>query len=172
MKRGLGKEHIRRSGIALLVLTPFLVCGTSSSTAAGPKPAEIPDTLEQRLIACEACHGKQGEGAKKGEIYPRLAGKPAGYLYNQLISFREGRRKYAVMNYMVGYMSDAYLKEIAEYYSKLRPAYPPPASTASRAVLAHGKTLATRGDPSRHVPPARPVMGASSLAWRRPYPGS
>src|SRR6185295_3663139 len=88
----------RRSGIGLLVLMPVLICVSALSPAAGPKPAEVPDTLEQRLIACEACHGKQGEGAQKGEIYPRLAGKPAGYLYNQLNNFREGRRKYAVMN--------------------------------------------------------------------------
>ncbi|HTS51892.1 MAG TPA: c-type cytochrome [Burkholderiales bacterium] len=108
--------------------------------------------MEQRLIACAACHGKQGEGGRRGEIYPRLAGKPAGYLYNQLSNFRAGRRKYAVMNYMVGYLSDAYLQEIAEYYAKLKPAYPPPASGASRAALARGERLVTRGDRSRKLP--------------------
>ncbi|MDQ3196237.1 MAG: hypothetical protein M3Q32_07690, partial [Pseudomonadota bacterium] len=37
-----------------------------SSANAG---AQIPDTLEQRLLACAACHGKQGEGIAKSEYY-------------------------------------------------------------------------------------------------------
>ena len=160
-----------RTGAALLALVSILLCNPTLSGAAGPKPAEIPDTLEQRLVACEACHGKQGEGAKKGEIYPRLAGKPAGYLYNQLINFREGRRKYAVMNYMVGYMSDAYLKEIAEYYSKLRPAYPSPSSTASATMLARGKALVTRGDSSRHLPACTACHGRDLTGMAPAIPG-
>jgi cytochrome c553 len=155
----------------LLALIPLLVCAAASSPAAAPKPTEIPDTLGQRLLACAACHGKQGEGARKGEIYPRLAGKPAGYLYNQLISFREGRRKYAVMNYMVGFLSDAYLREIAGYYSKLRPAYLPPAPTAPSAVLARGKTLVTRGDPSRHLPSCMACHGRELAGMAPAIPG-
>jgi len=160
-----------RYGVELPLLTLFLVCGTALAQAAGPKPAEIPDTLEQRLIACQACHGKQGEGARKGEIYPRLAGKPAGYLYNQLINFRQGRRKYAVMNYMVGYMSDAYLQEIADYYARLRPAYLSSASTASPQALARGKRLVTRGDPSRHLPACTDCHGRDLTGMAPAIPG-
>ncbi|MEO8631143.1 MAG: c-type cytochrome, partial [Betaproteobacteria bacterium] len=71
------------------------------SRATAAKPGELPDTLEQRLSSCAACHGKQGEGSEKSEVYPRLAGKPTGYLYNQLVNFRDRRRQYAVMNYLV-----------------------------------------------------------------------
>ena len=140
-----------------LALSSFVVFGSASMSAA-PKPGDVPDTLEQRLIACAACHGKQGEGATKGEIYPRLAGKPAGYLYNQLINFRDGRRKYAVMNYMVGYLSDAYLQEIAEYYSRLKPPYPAPAA-ASQRTLERGRMLVVQGDRSRRLPPCTDCHG-------------
>src|SRR3954464_7420997 len=85
----------------------------------------IPDTLEQRVVACAACHGKQGEGLKANEYYPRIAGKPAGYLYNQLVNFRDRRRHSPVMNYMVAYLSDEYLREIAQYYANLPPTFPP-----------------------------------------------
>ena len=138
--------------IIAFVFIAFAAAGASRLQAAGPKPAEVPDTLEQRLLACAACHGKQGEGTSKNEVYPRLAGKPDGYLYNQLLNFRERRRKYAVMNYLVSYMSDAYLREIAQYYAKLRPPYPPRATGGSSVVLARGELLATRGDPSRNLP--------------------
>ena len=47
----------------------------------GPVMAAAPfeDTIAQRALACTACHGPQGRAAPDG-YYPRLAGKPAGYL--------------------------------------------------------------------------------------------
>ena len=56
--------------------------------------------MAQRTLACTACHGKQGRAGPDG-YYPRLAGKPAGYLYNQLLNFRDGRRRNAAMRYLV-----------------------------------------------------------------------
>src|SRR5258705_9119665 len=78
-------------------------------------PTTPPDTMEQRMKACIACHGTQGKATRDG-YYPRIAGKPAGYLYNQLVNFRDGRRHYPSMVYMVGHLPDAYLKEIAHYF--------------------------------------------------------
>ena len=97
---------------------PASAAGTAGTPAATGTagPASVPNTLEQRLAACAICHGKQGEGARKNEYYPRLAGKPTEYLYNQLIAFREKRRSSSpVMTYMVGALSDNYLHEIAAY---------------------------------------------------------
>ena len=63
------------------------------------QPTEhAPDTMEARLRACVPCHGRQGEGTNN-DYFPRLAGKPAGYLMNQLTAFRDGRRRYPPMNY-------------------------------------------------------------------------
>ena len=56
-----------------------------------PATERAPDTMAARVLACASCHGAEGEGTS--DIYfPRLAGKPAGYLYNQLVAFRDGRR--------------------------------------------------------------------------------
>ena len=38
-----------------------------------------PDTMEARVLACASCHGEQGQGTGN-DYFPRLAGKPAGYL--------------------------------------------------------------------------------------------
>ena len=70
------------------------------------------DSLEARVQGCVTCHGQSGQGTNNG-YFPRIAGKPAGYLYNQLVAFRDGTRRYAPMNYLVAYMPDAYLREIA-----------------------------------------------------------
>jgi cytochrome c553 len=39
------------------------------------------------VAACTLCHGKEGVAGTDG-YYPRIAGKPAGYLYQQLLNFR------------------------------------------------------------------------------------
>ena len=113
------------------------------------KPA---DTMEQRTAACIACHTAQDK--VQGDVYyPRIAGKPAGYLYNQLMNFKEGRRQYPLMNYMVDNLSPAYLQEIAQYFSSLHLPYPPVApGNAPAQLLERGRLLATEGDKSKNVP--------------------
>ena len=81
------------------LLVPLFVLGAGDI---GAQPGKVPDTLEQRVLACAICHGKQGEGIQKNEYYPRLAGKPAGYLYNQLVNFRERRRDVPVHDELAG----------------------------------------------------------------------
>lgn len=131
--------------------------------AAPAKPValkELPDTMAQRVAACTACHTAganvkaDAQAAARGDVYfPRIAGKPAGYLYNQLRNFREGRRHYAMMTYMTEQLSDAYLMEIAEYFASLHPPYPAPAKTsATAAMLERGRVLALQGDPQKKVP--------------------
>ncbi len=77
--------------------------------AARSQPVDrAPDTMAARVLACASCHGAEGEGTS--DVYfPRLAGKPSGYLYNQLVAFRDGRRKYPPMNYLLEFLPDAYL---------------------------------------------------------------
>jgi cytochrome c553 len=153
-----------------VVLLPaaLLSHGGQASAADAQK---IPDTLEQRLLACAACHGKQGEGIKKTEYYPRLAGKPAGYLYNQLVSFRESRRAVPIMTYMVAHQSDVYLREIADYYSRLSAPYPPPVGGASQEALARGAALVTSGDTSKAVPACSACHGSALTGLEPAIPG-
>ncbi|MFC0131952.1 cytochrome C [Massilia eurypsychrophila] len=117
---------------------------------AADRPAVLPDTMAQRVIACTSCHAKdQGTDA----FFPRISGKPAGYLYNQLINFREGRRQYPLMTYMVDYLPDAYLREIAEHFAAQHLPAPPIQPTAvSQAVLERGRQLVLQGDSAIKVP--------------------
>src|SRR5271155_4663020 len=113
----------------------------SAAFAQAPQTPKAPDTIEARVHACAPCHGEQGQGTDN-DYYPRLAGKPAGYLKNQLVAFRDGRRRYVPMNYLLEYQTEAYLQKIAEYFSALRPPPASPAVTDVRtAVLARGKSL-------------------------------
>ncbi len=108
--------------------------------------------MEARVLPCAACHGHQGQGTSN-DYFPRLAGKPAGYLYNQLAAFRDGKRKYAPMNYLLEYLPEPYLRKMAEYYAAQRPPSLPHAPpVVSAGVLAHGQSLVENGDPGRGVP--------------------
>lgn len=151
------------SSIVLLVAAPLLA-------HAAPTPArKLPDTVEQRVAACIACHKVKEEG---DAFFPRIAGKPAGYLYNQLLNFREGRRKYPMMTYMVEQLPDAYLREIAQYFSDLHPPYPAPApTTATPAMIERGRVIVHNGDPANKVPACIACHGAKLTGVAPAIPG-
>lgn len=110
------------------------------------------DRIAERTLACTACHGKEGRATSEG-FFPRIAGKPAGYLYNQLRHFRDGRRQNPAMAHMVTNLSDAYLKEIADHFAALNPPYPPPqTSKLAPATLERGRQLVFYGDATRDIP--------------------
>lgn len=133
--------------------------------------AVVPDTIGQRLLACSACHGKEGV-ANGRDYFPRIAGKPAGYLYNQLHNFREGRRSNATMASLVSNMTDAYLMEIATYYATLDLPYAEPsASPVESQVLSRGQTLVERGDASIGVPACVRCHGEALTGTMPAFPG-
>lgn len=112
-----GSCHKPRSAFVFAILIASTHTAFCQDNAAQPAFKKL-DSMEARVQGCVTCHGQQGQGTNNG-YFPRIAGKPAGYIYNQLLAFRNGTRSYPPMNYLVAYLPDTYLKEIAEYYSKL-----------------------------------------------------
>jgi len=131
------------------------------------RAADVPDTMAQRLRACTACHGERGEGGGKDQYYPRLAGKPARYLDNQLRNFRDGRRRFPVMNYLIAPLSDDYLREIAGYFAAQEAPFAPPASRGTPAMRRRGEILVVDGDEARGLPPCSACHG-KTLTGRQP----
>lgn len=110
------------------------------------------DLLARRARACTPCHGEQGRAAPDG-YQPRIAGKPAGYLYEQLLAFRDGRRRYALMAQLLEPLSDAYLRELAGHFAALDLPYPPPQPAAlDAAARSTAQRLVQQGDPTRELP--------------------
>jgi cytochrome c553 len=138
-------------------------------------PLPVPDTLAQRLQACTACHGKEGRAAADG-YHPRIAGKPAGYLFNQLQHFRQGRRHYGPMVGLVDPLTTAYLMTIAQHFAALNLPYPAPMAVAissreSAAVLALGRQLALQGDSTRKLPACTACHGSALTGVLPATPG-
>ena len=125
-----------------MLLAGLLACGATRAD----------DTMARRARACTGCHGEQGRAAADG-YYPRIAGKPAGYLYEQLLAFRDGRRRYALMTQLLEPLSDSFLRELAEHFAALDLPYPPPPpGPVDDATRARAERLVTQGDAALRLP--------------------
>ena len=161
--------HRRTIGSSILVL----ICATwaCATLAATDAAAPMPSAMDERVRACTSCHGAQGEG-RDNDYFPRIAGKPADYLFNQLISFRDGGRTYPPMGYLLAFLPDDYLRKISQYFADLQPPYPnADTGNVSPAVLAYGEQLVTHGDPARKLPACAACHGARLTGAQPGIPG-
>jgi cytochrome c553 len=154
-----------RKAVRLAACAWLLAAAATDATAAPAVPFE--DTIAQRVLACTGCHGREGRAAADG-YYPRIAGKPAGYLFNQLRNFRDERRRYDLMNGLLALLDDTYLREIAEHFASLELPYPPPAPIGSPALREAGEALVRRGDPVRGLPACADCHG-TRMTGRTPF---
>ena len=151
--------RIRRVPVWAPLSLVFMSFGGVSATT----PDSQLDTLQQRVKPCTSCHGNEGRATREG-YFPRIAGKPAGYLFNQLLNFREGRRHFPMMTYVAQYQTDDYLREIATWFGSQQVPYPPPMPTkAAPEVLSRGHQLVTQGDKTLDIPACTSCHGKRLL---------
>jgi cytochrome c553 len=159
-------QRAQRAVFSALALPLALFAGAVQAA-----PPTVQDSMAQRMVACTACHGPSGRAGPDG-YYPRLAGKPAGYLYHQLLNFRDGRRHYGLMTQMVDRLSDEYLREIAEYFAAQEVPYPAPAPVnAPAALIERGRQLVQHGDAARGLPACVQCHGAAMTGVAPNVPG-
>jgi cytochrome c553 len=84
-----------------------------ASTGARAAPPRV--TIEE----CAFCHGIDGI-AKERDV-PHLAGQNEGYLYNQLMAFRSGKRAHKEMRYESRQLTVQEIEALAAYYASLPP---------------------------------------------------
>ena len=174
--RGLLRPVFSAPGAAALVALA-LTAGVAAQTVPASTPPAAPaatvpvSSMSSRVLACTACHGKEGRATPDG-YFPRIAGKPAGYLANQLLNFRDGRRSYPQMTYLIEHLTDDYLREMAEHFAALDLPYPPPpAPQAPAAVLEQGRKLVQGGDVARNIPACVACHGAAMTGVTPSIPG-
>jgi cytochrome c553 len=149
----------------------IVVLGLGLWRSGAPAAEQAPDTMAARVLACAPCHGDKGQGTQN-DYFPRLAGKPSGYLYNQLIAFRDGRRKYPPMNYLLEFLPDPFLKAMADYFAFEQPPFPQPTiPVVSAEILKQGERLALSGDSGRGVPACANCHGPTFTGMEPAIPG-
>jgi cytochrome c553 len=170
--KSLSAKWLRGGRILAVCMVLTLLASTARVRAQEAQHPDIPDTLQQRIAACAACHGAHGEGTPESGFFPRLAGKPAGYLARQLKDFQDGLRKYGPMEYTVRQLSPAYMREIAEYFAAQNVPYArSPVPDVSAQLRQRGETLVTHGDPARQIPPCVACHGSQLTGVQPDIPG-
>lgn len=175
MKRLINIRRLRaataRSAFAYVLVSLALHSGPALADGQA-STAAIPDTLQQRIVACTSCHGTHGEGSVDSQFFPRLAGKPANYLDRQLHYFQSGQRKYAPMQNIVQQLDPAYLREMAEYFSAQQAPYRRSTIPAlSAAVLQRGEQIVTKGDAGLKLPACESCHGLHLTGVEPNIPG-
>jgi len=153
------------------LLAVMIAAEPTARAAATPESGEAPDTMAARVQGCATCHGPSGEGTQDVS-FPRIAGKPAGYLFNQLQNFRDGRRSYPPMNYLLAYLHDDYFTDMAAFFAAQRiPFANPEKSALPDSEFKAGEQLVRQGDGAHAIPPCVACHGPQLTGINPGIPG-
>jgi len=119
---------------------PLVLAGlilAAASTAVSPARAADPPA---KVVPCLACHGDKGQSQLVNT--PSLGAQQPAYTLIQLYMFREGLRKFDVMNQMAKGLSDDDLHTLSDFIGTL----PKPAATEAgdAARMQKAKELVTK----------------------------
>lgn len=110
-------KHTSGYGSAVVLAGLF---GLAMAAGATEEAAADGAGLQNKITACQACHGENGAKPILPE-YPILAGQHADYLATALRAYRDGRRKNAIMVAQIAalQLSDSDIDQIAAHFSTL-----------------------------------------------------
>ncbi|MBV9889875.1 MAG: c-type cytochrome [Rhizobacter sp.] len=103
--------------LRVLLAAAALAGGVAATSAA---LAQATEAQRQKAEPCTACHGAEGRSTLAAT--PSLAGQPKQFITTQLVMFREGNRKNAVMNALAAPLSNAEINELGSYFAAQSPA--------------------------------------------------
>lgn len=105
-----------------------------------------------KSATCAACHGPDGNSPV--DMYPKIAGQHAPYLYKQLRQYKLGMetggkqgRNNSIMYGMVAPLSDQDMKDLAAYFASQKMK----SGTTPENVIARGEQLYRAGDADRGI---------------------
>ena len=155
-----------------LGLACWLACAALMALAAAPAhAAPVPDTVAQRALACTACHRAQDQETPQGYV-PRIAGKPAGYLLEQMRNFRDGRRTHDGMARLMEHLDDRFLAELAAHFAALAPSHRSTGAPAvSAAVAQRAQRWVLQGDSALGIPACSACHGTALTGVQPNVPG-
>jgi len=152
-------------------LSLILYVACVANVSGGAPTVVVPDTMAERVRACTICHTGEDK-VERNPYYPRLAGKPQGYLFNQLRHFKDGRRIYPPMAILLENMSDEYLQEIAQYFSLLQLPHPKPEQFSMQTEeIESAERLIYSGIPQKNIPACGACHGDNLMGIEPAIPG-
>lgn len=128
------------------VAASLLALSVAACSAAGQVPGDSARGQALTQVHCAACHGADGNSPLT--LYPRLAGQRAGYLFRQLLDFRDGRRPSAAMHAAVQSLTTRDLADAAVFYATRRSGRD---AAGPAALMALGEQLYRQGSADGRV---------------------
>jgi cytochrome c553 len=126
----------RRTRAALTAAAFFAGALSALPAAAGMEEGR------QKAAACAPCHGADGNSTVP--LFPSIAGQPRQFIEMSLIMFREGRRINEAMKPLVDKMSNADVRDLAQYFAAQKMA--PPAQQPGADVAARGREITEKNN--------------------------
>jgi cytochrome c553 len=152
--------------IASLLLTALF---SVSALAADPKPAgpkiDAAAGAKKYEAVCAACHGADGNSGSPEN--PKLAGQHPEFLYKQLVEFKSGKRKNAVMQGFASQLSDEDMRNISAWAAtqKAKPGF-----AKDKALVATGERIYKGGIGDKQIAACAGCHSPSGAGIPSQYP--
>ena len=119
------REHEMMSVVAA-GLSAQQISDVAAWYAAHSAVATLPDgvSADDAPLACVSCHGADGISVLLDA--PNLAGEVNIYIDTQLKAFRTGKRQHEIMSVIAADLSDAEIRDIADWYAAVQLEIQPP----------------------------------------------
>jgi cytochrome c553 len=128
----------------VLLAAAWMLSSAGAANSAQGDPAKAQQIVTQ---ICAACHGMDGNSPLPAN--PNLAGQYSDYLTNQLLSFKSGGRKSAVMGGIVADFTPDDMRNLGAYFGEKKPKL---GSAKDRELVALGQKIYRGGNAATAVP--------------------
>ena len=152
--------------VASLVAVLATTSAFANAPAAAPASKGDPKAAESIVNqVCAACHAVDGNSVAAAN--PKLAGLNAEYINKQLVEFKSGARKNAIMSGMVANLTPQDMLNLAAYYSAQQPK---PATSKDQALALQGQKIYRGGVMGAGVPACASCHGPQGKGIPAQFP--
>lgn len=141
--KSLAASTLSKAALALMTGAVGTVWAATGAPSFTPDPAKG----QQLATACAACHTQ--DGSRGVPTNPILAAQHPDYITKQLIEYKSGKRKNAIMNGIAATLSEEDMRHIAAFYAT-KTVKPGAARDAKSVAL--GEQIHRGGIRSKEVP--------------------
>jgi cytochrome c553 len=148
--------------MAMVAVAGLMVATSAQAESAKGDPAKAQQIVTQ---VCAACHGADGNSTSAAN--PKLAGQHAEYITKQLMNFKSGERKSAVMSGMVASLSPQDMVNLGAYFSEKTIK---PGAAKDKDLAALGEKIYRGGNAASGVPACMACHGPSGAGIPVQFP--
>lgn len=119
----------------------------------------------RNITACIACHGAAGNSSVAEN--PKLAGQHGAYIHKQLVSFKSGERKNAIMAPIAQGMTEEDMQNLMAYLAKSKPTS---GAAKNKDTIELGKKIFRGGIAEKNVPACAACHSANGAGMPAQFP--